>query len=639
VTAPTGVCPNCGAELNFRWAGSIQTTCPACKSILVKEGANLKDVGKKTDVPLSMSRIQLGTEGKYKGKNFIVIGRIVYKFGRGHWSEWHIRLGEQSYWLSDAQGDYVVTKQSDASKIDAPLDHLSPGDTIITGDKELSVATITNAMYVGVEGELPFEYWDKSENTFVDFKFGSNGFATLDYSENPPLFFLGEYQSFEELKFTNLRRRGTAEYTAMTKTKGINCVSCGAAIELKLGLMTATVACVACGQIMDASDPNSDMVRAVMQQRSIEPTTIPLGSEALLKGVKWIAIGYQKRSITVEGIDYAWDEYLLWNADKGFRYLSEYEGHWNDITTIKGAPAQKTAGAQPVMHYLDRDFKHFQSAIATTQIALGEFPWEVRVGDRVVSDDFVSPPLLLSREKTAEEVTWSLGTYTDPERIRQWFKLKEPLRKPSGVFANQPNPRAGRVGSYFSVFFILLILLGVAFFARHGLASKQRVFADNYRSNITTPAFVTPIFDIPKNKGNVEITIDTDLDQDWKFFNIALLQESGGRGFEIGREVGYYHGFEDGESWSEGSRSDRAIIASVPGGKYYLRVDTEGGAGGNFNYGITVRRDVPRYFPFIAAFVLLIVPPLLVWGMHQSFETKRWAESDHAPVEEDDDEE
>src|SRR6185503_4970695 len=133
-----------------------------------------------------------------------------------------------------------------------------------------------------------------------------------------------------------------------------------------LGLMTNTIACVACGTIMDASDPNSDAVRAVMQQEALAPTKIPLGSKAAVKGVSWTAIGWQMRAITVEGIQYTWDEYLLWNPDKGYRYLSEYAGHWNDITTIKGVPLQQKAGEQPVVKYLDREFKHFQSALATT---------------------------------------------------------------------------------------------------------------------------------------------------------------------------------------------------------------------------------------------------------------------------------
>ena len=58
MSAPTGLCPNCGAEIQFRFAGAVQTTCPACKSILVKKGADFAAIGKKTDVPESTSRIQ-----------------------------------------------------------------------------------------------------------------------------------------------------------------------------------------------------------------------------------------------------------------------------------------------------------------------------------------------------------------------------------------------------------------------------------------------------------------------------------------------------------------------------------------------------------------------------------------------------
>ena len=72
-------------------------------------------------------------------------------------------------------------------------------------DAELTVTTITKAHYGGVEGELPFEYWDKTEMVFADLRSASRGFGTIDYSEDPPLFFLGEAVEFDELKLRNLR--------------------------------------------------------------------------------------------------------------------------------------------------------------------------------------------------------------------------------------------------------------------------------------------------------------------------------------------------------------------------------------------------------------------------------------------------
>jgi len=36
----------------------------------------------------------------------------------------------------------------------------------------------------------------------------------------------------------------------------------------------------------------------------------------------WEVIGFQVRTIRVQGIDYSWGEYLLFNPYEGFRYLT-----------------------------------------------------------------------------------------------------------------------------------------------------------------------------------------------------------------------------------------------------------------------------------------------------------------------------
>ena len=66
-----------------------------------------------------------------------------------------------------------------------------------------------------------------------------------------------------------------------------------------------------------------------------------------------------------------------------FRYLSEYQGHWNDISVCKVEP---TVTHQLVdrANYLGESYRHFQTAEATTGFVLGEFPWQVRVGDPVL---------------------------------------------------------------------------------------------------------------------------------------------------------------------------------------------------------------------------------------------------------------
>ena len=68
------------------------------------------------------------------------------------------------------------------------------------------MSVITQAHFRGVEGELPFQYWDKDEVTFADLRSSSRKFATLDYGDTEPALYLGELVEFEDLKLKNLRQ-------------------------------------------------------------------------------------------------------------------------------------------------------------------------------------------------------------------------------------------------------------------------------------------------------------------------------------------------------------------------------------------------------------------------------------------------
>jgi hypothetical protein len=67
------------------------------------------------------------------------------------------------------------------------------------------LTVITPAHYRGVEGELPFQYWDKTDVTFADLRSETGKFATLDYSDDQPALYLGEFVEFDDLKLRNLR--------------------------------------------------------------------------------------------------------------------------------------------------------------------------------------------------------------------------------------------------------------------------------------------------------------------------------------------------------------------------------------------------------------------------------------------------
>jgi len=200
-------CPNCGAHIEFQWSSAVQTVCSYCKSILVRHDVDLKRVGVVADLPRTSSPIQIATEGVHANRPFVVLGRIVYEYELGGWNEWHLVFNDGvSGWLSDAQAEYAVSFLTPLPGALPAAAEIRPGQSFQWNRVGYKVTSLTHARYRGVEGELPFEYWDKAELLMADLRSSDSRFATIDYSEEPALLFLGAAVEFEDLQLKNLRR-------------------------------------------------------------------------------------------------------------------------------------------------------------------------------------------------------------------------------------------------------------------------------------------------------------------------------------------------------------------------------------------------------------------------------------------------
>jgi hypothetical protein len=201
----TASCPECGAPVTFNWSSSVQTVCAYCKSIIVRSDLDLKKVGKVADLPPDSSPIQIGTEGAVDKESFVAVGRIIYEYELGTWNEWHLMTNRgASRWLSDAQNVFMVSSAAPNQPI-PPQAALQLGARCTWSGTVYTVSTITEAHYKGVEGELPFEYWDKTDVRFVDLRAETGAFATVDYSDEQPVLYLGRVVDYDELHLKNVR--------------------------------------------------------------------------------------------------------------------------------------------------------------------------------------------------------------------------------------------------------------------------------------------------------------------------------------------------------------------------------------------------------------------------------------------------
>lgn len=631
----TASCPSCGGALRFRGATSIVAVCAYCRSTLVREGARLEDVGKQADLLPDASLLQLGATGRHRGESFKLVGRIQYRYGAGLWNEWHALFDRgKGAWLSDANGEHTIAYLAPPTAVPAFAD-LRPGATVALVGDTYTVTNLEHARVVAGEGELPFRFTAGWEAPVADLRGPGTRFATIDYSEDVPHIYVGERLPFDTFGFAGLRDPDRPVEPG-ARAIAFKCAGCGAPIEKHVAA-TEVVACGSCGSVTDVTGTAGEIVQKNERSGKEADLTIPLGTSGTWHGARYEAVGALRREIVVDGARYRWTEYLLHNLTAGYLWISEYNGHFSVVKAAAEVPKAKIGLlGRPEARYLGRTFRHFQRATADVVWLAGEFNWRVKRGDRCAVDDYVAPPLILSSESTDNEITWSLGEYTDSALLWKAFSLPGRPWTRIGVAPNQPAPLAGRAHLYWLVFFAFLLLGTLAQFGFMALNAASNPPTVPFHVDVggTSRATSEPFEVGGVFAGPVTVRTSANASGSWLVLGMQFTEVASGRSWRLDRQLGYRGvGAE-----RDGGTVDVAEIASLPPGRYTLAIDARSGPftgrPGDAQYdrvtgGVHVKRNAVPWSNFFLLAGFLFLWPLGIWMKHRAFEARRWAESDY----------
>jgi Domain of unknown function (DUF4178) len=199
-------CPSCAGPLKFVSRASLYAVCPYCRSLVLRRDLDVESVGKAGELIEDGTPVQLGTAGRWRGSPFQVVGRIQLRTPAGTWNEWHLLFGRgPPGWLGETQGHSAVTFLEDPGGPLPRFEELRIGEEVRVLGERFTVRDIQRATCVSGEGELPFAFRSGYEAPVVDLSGEGRRFATLDFSEEPPLLFRGEECALEELELRELR--------------------------------------------------------------------------------------------------------------------------------------------------------------------------------------------------------------------------------------------------------------------------------------------------------------------------------------------------------------------------------------------------------------------------------------------------
>ncbi|HTG37962.1 DUF4178 domain-containing protein [Sphingomonas sp.] len=436
----------------------------------------------------------------------------------------------------------------------------------------------------------------------------------------------------------------------------LSCPNCGGTITLRAAGHSVTVACEYCASILDVSQPEVRLV--TRHHEKTARLAIPLGARGTLDGVEWEMVGWMARSDS----GYPWQEFLLFNPYHGYRWLIEQRGGWSLGEQLTVTP---TGGSNGLTVDGETYQPFFANGTARVDDVVGEFYWRVRRGDTVRTDDWVRPGSMLSREADDREVSWSRSRWLPQSVVVRAFGVTAHGR-PSPPLPHQPSPARPFLKSAMVIATLTIAALVVAAIVSAGGRTLWQGSADIAADGRDQQITVGPVeLTRPKQRVRVEAEVPA-LANGWVDMNYTLVDRSNQASFTASKTAERYSGRDSEGAWSEGSRRASADFAALPAGSYDLIVDYKGNkwvdparAGGGSGFWSNApaddgqpdwRRDGPTPRVEIAVvarggtsggvffvMLLLILAPLGVGLLiHAQFEHARRAESDFAPVSDED---
>jgi hypothetical protein len=343
---------------------------------------------------------------------------------------------------------------------------------------------------------------------------------------------------------------------------------------------------------------------------------LALGARGVLQGDPWQIIGYQRVKDNWSG----WDEYLLFNPWKGFRFLVTFQGHW---TLVRLLPDHDGSADFEGEHY--RMF--FRSNVSTVGV-LGEFYWRVKVGDVSQVADYIHPPRVLSQEfhPVSKDVTWSVGEYLDCAEVSAAFMPNQArLPVPTGVYLNQPNPYKQSWASMRSSFLLTLgcyLLIQLLAYVASSNTGNRKLELNFDASAGSSDVLLSEKFELKSHSAPLQFIAKGSLPVD-SYLGLKgnLVNAQTQKTLPLALPLHHYSGVSGGQ-WNY------AVIPAVPAGEYYLRLDADASTNvRQTKVDVLFEHSGLFWSNFFLGLALICLWPAWLLLRGGSFESKRWAES------------
>lgn len=404
----------------------------------------------------------------------------------------------------------------------------------------------------------------------------------------------------------------------------VPCYSCDTVTELEIGFEVVNFVCPNCHSLY-LSDSEGQLRLESKFKPEINNFTFKIGDKGVLKGIEYTVTGALVKKV-YKG--YSWTEYILKNEKSDFVYLSESDGSWILLTEIED---KFNVHQHPkTITYKGDVFDIYEYCDVGIENAQGYFDFSLPV-KKIHMVEYICPPLMISIEKINDNETAFLGEYISKSEIKKAFSNSN-LPYQTGVNIIKPY--------YFDLQDTALIFCVVALMiictnwyiykdqTEQSVFYKEASFDEFNNKEIFGSSFV-----LKGGSAPMTIYVSSDVDNSWANVDVALIDENTNDELHASKDVEYYHGYTDGENWTEGNQSEEFNICGVKEGKYHIVITPQKAPEDVSNKVIKVNVvwNKPSLYNTWIIIAFMIVVYIVIRYCKINFEKKRWEYSDYSP--------
>lgn len=621
-------CPSCSAAILFR-NGTTRLFVCVCGQVLNRLDSDDLVAKPAFTIIEHNDLIRVGTSGVYQGDRFEVLGRFRVWLEESVYNYWTILFADGSMaMLAEGYGMYAILQRVilDKQVTDFDLDRLSSTDSMqVLGEAPWFLQRKDKSWKYEIEGEV---WMPECNDQFMIWDLYAKSDGHIELIEYLPGFLASyavRYTEFRDLQLTGLNDQPPTP-------REFTCTQCHTVLQIKTFPYAQSCSCSNCGQRY--AFKGTEFRSQKKDKLNENQLTIPLGAVGKLKGIEYEVIGYAlKEEDTAEAPQ--WKEYVLYNRAEGYAFLSEYAGAWLYVRERANSPV-KSEQRQDTIYYKGGIFDLYNRYGIRLVDTAGEFPYNIFDGVNVTSEEYIAPPYMwISEDYREGGICWFVGEHQDRRELLNSFPFELPQPTERSVL----DPRGRMNLPMLMKITIGAILLLILVHSLIGMTQKERqIYSGDLQlaDSVASTTYVTPRFTLDKWRSNLRFDLSSPVDNNWMDMEATLVDSKSGEEYHLEQAVEYYHGYEDGDSWSEGSTTSTAYLGSVPAGTYELRMEvstdtTTRWSTGARDMSVVVKNDVPVHSNVLIFAGVLLIWPFFAWIWFYFNDKKRWANSRFSP--------